>query len=106
MGSASIALATGQIPVAAPWDEAVQSLFPSQAQADPVAVTIDPMPALTVALRIIEKGLDLGIRIYDVTPQDLKVQGAADWARFGHNVIQAVLDLQDDFRNLTRPKRV
>lgn len=60
------------------------------------------MDPLTAGLNTLNTLLQFAMKIYDVTPEPLKVQGAADWAKFIHNISDSILSLQAQFKVLPK----
>jgi hypothetical protein len=52
---------------------------------------VDP---ITTGLTTLNLVLTFGLKVYDDTPLPLRQQGAADWAKFVHNIADAILATQ------------
>jgi hypothetical protein len=65
---------------------------------------MDPLAVLTEALALATACLTLATKIWDVTPRDLQVQGAADWAKFLHRIYADIASLREKIAALTAPR--
>jgi len=61
------------------------------------------MDPITAGLNVLNLVLTFGMKVYDDTPVALRQQGAADWARFVHNIADAVLTAQAKLTAVAKP---
>jgi hypothetical protein len=61
---------------------------------------MDPITAVATTLNLV---LTFAGKVYDDTPAPLRQQGAADWARFIHNIADAILATQAKLNAAVKP---
>ncbi len=58
------------------------------------------MDPLTAALNLATTALELGSKVWDATPLELRAQTAGDWAKFTHNIAAHIIALQEKINQL------